>query len=257
MLLLVQVLLLLEMFQKTLQLLESLPKLSKLMVTKYKNNKMMKYVALIPARGGSKRLPRKNVLPLASKPLIAHSIDYAKNENIPVYVSTDDEEIINISKEYGAEIIERPAELATDTATTASVLKHAAEYLIKNRVEFDYIILLQATNPLRPKGMIQDAIKIVEEQNPTSLMGVNPIIRKQGRITDNRFEPVNYYFGQRSQDMEVWYYENGLLYFTSKEKCLEGVVMTPDAYPFVVDHIYGEIDIDTLDDFRKAEFFME
>lgn len=57
--------------------------------------------------------------------------------------------------------------------------------------------------------------------------------------------------------MEIWYYENGLLYFTSKDKCLEGVVMTPNARPLIVDHIYGEIDIDTMDDFRKAEFFME
>lgn len=217
----------------------------------------MKYIALIPARGGSKRLPRKNVLPLAGKPLIAHSIDYAKIANLPVYVSTDDDEIMRISIEFGAEVIKRPDEYATDTATTAAVLKHAAEYLIQRGVEFDYIILLQATNPLRPKGMLQEAIEIVEMKHPNSLMGVNPIIRKQGRIVQNRFEPVNYYFGQRSQDMEVWYYENGLLYITSKEKCLEGVVMTPDSYPFIVEHIYGEIDVDTMDDFRKAEFFME
>lgn len=217
----------------------------------------MKYIALIPARGGSKRLPRKNVLPLAGKPLIAHSIEYAKNENIPVYVSTDDNEIKEISIQYGAEIIDRPIELASDFATTASVLKHSAEYLINRGVEFDYVILLQATNPLRPSGMLKNAISVIEEERSTSLMGVNPILRKQGRIVDNHFEPVNYHFGQRSQDMEVWYYENGLLYITSKERCLEGVVMTPDARPFIVDHIYGEIDIDTIDDFKKAEFFIE
>lgn len=217
----------------------------------------MKYVALIPARGGSKRLPRKNILPLANKPLIAHSIEYAKAEGIPVYVSTDDAEIKEISLKYGAEVIDRPVELASDMATTGSVMKHSAEYLIKNGVEFDYIILLQATNPLRPKGLIQEAIDVVEKETPDSLMGVNPILRKQGRIIDNHFVPVNYHFGQRSQDMEVWYYENGLLYFTSKDKCLEGVVMTPNARPLIVDHIYGEIDIDSIDDFRKAEFFME
>lgn len=216
----------------------------------------MKYVALIPARGGSKRLPRKNILPLAGLPLIVHSIEYARNEGIQVYVSTDNEEIKQVSKHYGAEIIDRPSELASDLATTASVLKHAAEYLINRGVEFDYCILLQATNPLRPEGLIKEAIQIVEKERPNSLMGVNPIIRKQGRIVDDHFEPVNYYFGQRSQDMEVWYYENGLLYITSREKCLEGVVMTEDARPLIVNHIYGEIDIDTIDDFRKAEFFM-
>lgn len=217
----------------------------------------MKYVVLIPARGGSKRLPRKNVLPLAGKPLIAHSIEYAKKENFQVYVSTDDEEIKDISVQYGAEIIDRPVELASDFATTASVLKHAAEYLIGKGIEFDYVVLLQATNPLRPAEMLKKAISMIEKERPSSLMTVNPILRKQGRIVENRFEPVNYLFGQRSQDMEVWYYENGLLYITSKEKCLEGLVMTSDAIPYVIDHIYGEIDIDTIDDFKKAEFFME
>ena len=217
----------------------------------------MKYVALIPARGGSKRLPRKNILPLAGKPLIAHSIDYGKSEGVTVYVSTDDPEIKEISLLYGAQVIDRPAELASDYATTASVLQHTARWLIQQGVEFDYIIILQATNPLRPKGMLQKAISVVENEHPDSLMSMNPILRKQGRIVDNHFDPVNYHFGQRSQDMEVWYYENGLLYFTCKEKCLEGVVMTPNARPFICDHIYGEIDIDTLDDFRKAEYFME
>lgn len=216
----------------------------------------MKFVALIPARGGSKRLPRKNILPLAGKPLIAYSIEYAKNEGIPVYVSTDDLEIKEVSLQYGAQVIDRPAELASDYASTASVLQHTAQWLIQKGIEFDYIIILQATNPLRPKSMLNEAISIVENECPDSLMGVNPILRKQGRIVDNHFEPVNYYFGQRSQDMEVWYYENGLLYFTRKDKCLEGVVMTPNSRPLICDHIYGEIDIDSLDDFHKAEYFM-
>jgi N-acylneuraminate cytidylyltransferase len=216
----------------------------------------MKYVVLIPARGGSQRLPRKNILPLAGKPLIAHSIEYAKENGIPVYVSTDDAEIKEISLSYGANVIDRPSELATNTATTASVLKHAAEYLMDKGVNFDYVIILQATNPLRPKNMLRDAMDVVEAELPNSLMGVNPIVRKQGRIVDNRYLPVNYHFGQRSQDMEVWYYENGLVYFTRKDKCLEGVVMTPDARPFIVNHIFGEIDIDEYDDFQKAEYFM-
>ena len=216
----------------------------------------MKYVALIPARGGSKRLPRKNILPLAAKPLIVHSIDYARSEGVPVYVSTDDPEIKDISIQFGAQVIDRPVELASDYATTASVLQHTALWLIDNGVDFDYIIILQATNPLRPKGILKEAIEIVENERPNSLMSVNSILRKQGRIVDNRFEPMNYYFGQRSQDMETWYYENGLIYFTSKEKSLDGIVITPDVRPFVCEHIFGEIDIDTLDDFHKAEYFI-
>lgn len=217
----------------------------------------MKFVALIPARGGSKRLPRKNILPLAGKPLIAHSIEYAKSEGVPVYVSTDDVEIKEISINYGSIVIDRPAELATDYATTASVLQHTAQWLVEKGVEYDYIIILQATNPLRPEGFLKEAIEVVNNFQPNSLMSVGSILRKQGRIINNRFEPVNYKFGQRSQDMEVWYYEDGLIAITSKEKCLEGVVFTPDVRPLVCNHIYSEIDIDTIDDFRKAEYFME
>lgn len=104
--------------------------------------------------------------------------------------------------------------------------------------------------------MLREAISIIEEERPDSLMAVNPILCKQGRIINNHFEPVNYHFGQRSQYMEVRYYENGLLYFTRKEKCLDGVVMTPNSRPLICNHIYGEINIDSLDDFHKAYFFM-
>jgi len=220
------------------------------------NTSSMKFVALIPARGGSKRLPRKNILYLAGEPLIAHSIKYATQNNITVYVSTDNQEIKEMAKKYGANVIDRPAELASDHATTASVLKHTAEYLIDKGIDFDYIITLQATNPLRPEWMLKQTIDIIEKEHPDSLFAVNPILRKQGRIINNQFKPVNYHFGQRSQDMETWYYENGLLYISSKETCLAEKVITDNAYPFVVDHIFGEIDIDTLDDFRKAEYFM-
>lgn len=219
----------------------------------------MKYVVVIPARGGSKRLPRKNVTDLCGMPLIAYSIKYAKQElpDVEVYVSTDDEEIAQISQQYGAHIIQRPEELANDHATTAAALRHATEWLDANAHPFDYMITLQATNPLRPEGMLRDAVKMVEENKPTSLFAVNPILRKQGRIVDGHFQPVNYHFGQRSQDMEVWYYENGLLYFTHHDILLQEAVMTPDALPMVIDHIFGTIDIDTLDDFKQAEYYLK
>lgn len=219
----------------------------------------MKYVAVIPARGGSKRLPRKNVTELCGLPLIAYSIKYAHQEipGIEVYVSTDDEEIAEISLRYGAKVIPRPEELSNDTATTAAALKHAALWLNERGVMFDYMICLQATNPLRPNGMLKDAISVVEEVHPDSLFAVNPILRKQGRIVDGHFSPVNYKFGQRSQDMEVWYYENGLLYITHYDTLLQEAVMTPNGCPFVVDHIFGTIDIDTLDDFKQAEYYLK
>lgn len=88
-------------------------------------------------------------------------------------------------------------------------------------------------------------------------MIITLIRSKQGRIVDGHLQPVNYHFGQRSQDMEVWYYENGLLYFTHHDILLQEVVMTPDALPMIVDHIFGTIDTDTLDDFKQAEYYLK
>lgn len=216
----------------------------------------MKFVTVIPARGGSKRFPRKNVYEFMGKPLITHSIDYsfACDSVTGTYVSTDDDEIKSVSLSAGAEIINRPEELAGDHATSASVMQHAAKYLIEDGIEYDYIILLQATNPLRPKNLLKEAIRIIEKTRVASLMTVNRSELKLGKIIDNHFQPWNYNYGQRSQDLEPLYYENGLLYVSSKELILEGKIMDENMYPLIVDHIFGEVDIDTKDDMTFAEF---
>lgn len=217
-----------------------------------------KYITVIPARGGSKRFPGKNIHALNGTPLICHSIEYSlKNSKIfQTYVSTDAEDIKAISRVAGAEIIDRPDELAGDYATSASVMKHAVEYLMAQGVEFDYVILLQATNPLRPKGLLEEAIDIIEKTGVTSLFTVSRSEKKLGKIIDGKFVPWNYTFGMRSQDMEPLYYENGLLYITSKELLLQEIIEGKDAYPLVVDHPFGEVDIDTKEDFEYAKFIL-
>lgn len=217
-----------------------------------------KYITLIPARGGSKRFPGKNIHDLNGKPLISHSIEYSiKNSNvIGTYVSTDAEDIKSISRLAGAEIIDRPDELAGDYATSASVMKHAVQYLMDKGFEFDYVVLLQATNPLRPKNLLNEAIEIIEKGGYSSLFTVSRSEKKLGKIIDGKFVPWNYTFGMRSQDMEPLFYENGLLYITSKELLLQEIIEGKDAYPMVVDHPYGEVDIDTVEDFLYAEFIL-
>lgn len=219
----------------------------------------MKYVFVIPARGGSKRLPRKNVLLFKNKPLIAHTILYALDEipNVPIYVSTDNEEIASISKTYHAEVICRPTKLANDISTTAAAVKHAAQYLINKCVDYDYIILLQATNPLRPKNMLKEAIAIIDTQQCDSLATYSYCNRKLLRINAGKLEPVNYYFGQRSQDMEKYLYENGLLYIISREQALNEKVQDRNTYPLIVNHPYGEVDIDTEEDFKIADLYYD
>ncbi len=216
----------------------------------------MKYIAIIPARGGSKRFPGKNIYQFMGKPLIAHTILCSKGCSAirHTYVSTDDEQIKQVSHQYGAEIINRPEELGSDFATSADVMKNAVEQLIEKDVEFDYVLLLQATNPLRPANLLNDAIKIIEETKVDSLMTVNRSELKLGKIIDNKFHPWNYHYGQRSQDLDPLYYENGLLYISSKELLLNGNITSENMYPMVVDHIFGEVDIDTREDMEYAEF---
>ncbi len=219
----------------------------------------MKYIVVILARGGSKRVPGKNIKPLLGKPLIAYSIMYAK-QNIPnaeVWVSTDSEETKEISLSYGAKVIDRPDTLCDDNATSAAALQHAALYFKEEGIDYDYMVQLQVTNPLRPKGMMEEALKVIEEKKPSALVCFSPIVKKMGRIVDDEFQPWNYSFGQRSQDMETLYYENGLLYVVTRAHIENGVLFAPGAYPLVLDHIYGGIDIDTEEDFIKAEYYAQ
>ncbi len=219
---------------------------------------MLKYITIIPARGGSKRFPGKNTHILNGSPLICHSIEYSlRNSKVSgTYVSTDAQDIKVISRDAGAEIIDRPDELSGDYATSASVMKHAVEYLMAKGVEFDYVILLQATNPLRPQKLLDEAIGIIEKTGATSLFTVSRSEKKLGKIIDGKYVPWNYTFGTRSQDMDPLYYENGLLYITSKELLLQEIIEGQDAYPLVVNHPFGEVDIDTREDFEYAKFIL-
>ena len=124
----------------------------------------MKKLFLIPARGGSKGLPRKNILPLAGKPMICYSIDAAREAMDPddeLCVSTDDLEIIEVVEDYGIDVpFERPAELASDAASSEQVITHAIQWYRVRGIEFDIIILLQPTSPLRNAIHIKEAINL-------------------------------------------------------------------------------------------------
>ena len=216
---------------------------------------MNRNIAIIPARGGSKRLPNKNIKLLGSLPLIAHSIKFAQENGIEkIVVSTDDDAIKKIAIDYGAEVILRPAELAIDTSPTIDALKHVIQSIPE---DFDTIILLQPTNPLRPKNLLEDALKIMKEQNYDSLMSVSRNHQKFGKISKNKFVPFNYEFGQRSQDLEPLFFENGLLYITNSESILNGEILAGNNFTLIVNHPYSQVDIDTEEDFKFAEYILE
>lgn len=217
---------------------------------------MNKTIAIIPARGGSKRLPGKNIKMLGDLPLIAHSIQFAKDHPgliDEIYVSTDDQSIAQIARQYGAEVIDRPAALATDTQPTISALVHALEN-IPGPVE--NVVLLQPTNPLRPDNLLAEAFAIFKENHCQSLFTVSRNHQKFGKINDGRFEPFNYEIGQRSQDLEPLYFENGLLYISKAELIRQHKILDENAFPMVVNHIFAGVDIDTPQDFDYASYLL-
>jgi CMP-N-acetylneuraminic acid synthetase len=212
-----------------------------------------KTIVIIPARGGSKRLPGKNIQLLGGIPLIAHSILYAQQYKFidAVYVSTDDDEIKKVGIQYGASVIDRPDFLSGDFEPTVSALKHVLES-IDGVVE--NVILLQATNPLRPQKLLQDAFDIFQDKQVDSLFTVSRNHYKLGKITKSTYIPLNYVVGQRSQDLEPLYHENGLLYITKALVIVNNQIITKEAFPLEVNHPFTAIDIDTQEDFEYAEY---
>lgn len=137
-------------------------------------SKLKNIIAIIPARGGSKGLPNKNILSLLGKPLINWTIEAALTSKLidQVFVSTEDKKIAKLSKKCGANIITRPFNLATDTATSDDVILHAINELSKSDIAFDYICLLQPTSPLRTSKHIDEALTILKNKPIKSIMSV-------------------------------------------------------------------------------------
>ncbi|QSB27991.1 cytidylyltransferase domain-containing protein [Flavobacterium sp. CLA17] len=218
----------------------------------------MKTIAIIPARGGSKRIPDKNIQLFGTLPLLAHSILYAKQNSTvidEVYVSTDSEEIKKTALQFGAKVIDRPAAISGDLEPTVSALRHALESLEGNNVE--NIILLQATNPLRPQNLLVEAFEVYQQENLDSLFTVTRNHQKFGKIAVNKFIPFNYAIGQRSQDLEPLFFENGLIYITKASLIRNDIIISENAFPFEVNHIFAKVDIDTPEDLEYAEYLFQ
>ncbi len=216
-----------------------------------------KAIVIIPARGQSKRLSLKNSKTFGKHPLLAHSILYAKKFKKlidAIYVTTDDLEIKKIAQQYGALVIDRPKELSGDKATTVSAIKHVLQ---KVKEQYEIVIILQPTNPLRPKDLLKKAYQFYLKQNCDSVMTVSRNNYKLGKIKNNKFVPFNYKTGQRSQDLEPLYFENGLLYITKASVIIEGKIVGDNNKPFIVEHPYANVDIDTEEDFNFAQYILK
>ena len=216
------------------------------------------FLAIIPSRGGSKRLPRKNVIDLHVKPLIEWSISAGLQSRYidKVIVSSDDDEILRVSKKYGADTINRPDSLASDTATTFDAIKHT----INNIKSYDYIVLLQATSPLRSAKHIDEAIELLKEKKADAVVSVCEM--EHSPLWSNTLDESlsmkgflrNDVLNSISQDLESYYRLNGAIYICRTDKLLEeeSFFLKNNIFAYVMDR-ESSVDIDEEIDFKLAE----
>ena len=184
----------------------------------------MKTIAIIPARGGSKAIPRKNLMEICSKPLIAWSIIAAKNSEMidEVYVSSDSHEILEIAKHYGAKQILRPDEISGDKDSTESALIHAIKHLASENISIGTVVLLQATSPLRKRKDLDNAILNFQNENLDSLFSgaelLDFLIWEKNALGELKSFNYDWKNRGRRQDRNLQYVENGSFYiFKAKE----------------------------------------
>lgn len=216
-------------------------------------------VAIIPARGGSKGVPRKNVKLLAGKPLIAYIIlsAFESSSVDRVIVSTDDEEIAAVAKKYGAEVIMRPAELAGDEVPTLPVLQQVLMEL-KSRGEDtpEYTLLVYPTSPLLHANRIKEAVDLVKEHNADSVISgtydKGHYWQEVGNGGWTRVYPTELKNRQLSKPL---FKENGAIYLTRSAILLSGDIVAKETGILVMEPDEN-VDIDTLADFAQAEELM-
>jgi N-acylneuraminate cytidylyltransferase len=175
-------------------------------------------IAIIPARGGSKGIPRKNLAPLAGKPLLVWTIESAREarEVDAVYVSTDDAEIAACARAHGAEPIMRPADISGDTSPSEAALLHALDVIEASGAIVDLVVFLQATSPFRRRGFVSDALRKFRESGADSMLAAAPAHVFLWRMTPEGARPINYDPAHRPmrQQMEPQFRETGSLYIT-------------------------------------------
>lgn len=227
----------------------------------------MKILALIPARGGSKRFPRKNIKLLGGVPLIAWTIRAAKASGVctDVLVSTDDAEIANVAKANNALILgSRPAELATDTASSVDVALHELAVYEKDHGKVDGLLLLQPTSPFRTADNIREAVDLFNQTGGgRPIVSVSPVASHPAWsfriIGGNTLDPVMGWdsIKGRAQDLEPIYMLNGAIYIICPLKLRsERKFVTLDVVPYVMSNPKEVIDIDEEIDFEFSEFLI-
>lgn len=222
-----------------------------------------KVLAVIPARGGSKRLPRKNIMKLCGRPLISYTIDAVKNATLITHwlVSTEDEAIKRVAQECRAPVpFIRPPDLATDTVRNVEVVLHALKSMEESKgITYDMIVLLQPTSPIRDATHIDEAIKKLWESDLPTLAAVKGPFQKRDPIlkrinSDGNLIP--YCTHSNPELREPFYIYNAALYAVKRDYFVNNKKLISDKQvPFIMDKFHS-VDVDQLEDMLVAEAYL-
>ncbi len=219
------------------------------------------FLAVVPARCGSKGLPGKNIMPLHGKPLIAWSIEAALNSKYitDTVVSSDCDEILSVAREYGAYALKRPKELALDSSPSEPLITHAIESLEKEGRSYDFVVLLQPTSPLRDSKDIDNAIESMLNKGGNASISVyepshspfKAFVAKENGFLKGIVDDDKPFM--RRQDLPSVYLTNGAIYIINTEIFLKTQrLFTDRTVPYIMP-IEKSVDIDSIDDFKVAE----
>lgn len=224
----------------------------------------MKVLGLIPARGGSRGIPGKNIKLLAGRPLLAYTLDSVQGSKLltRTILSSDDRGIIQAAKELNLEVpFIRPADLASDTSPTLPVIIHALKFFEQLEEGFDAVCLLQVTNPFRRPGMIDEAIRKFAETDADALVSVLPVPHEfnphwvfepeaDGLLTiatgEKKIIP-------RRQDLPPAYFRDGAVYLTKTKVLLEQNSLYGEKLAYILGDENRHVNLDTMKDWEKAE----
>jgi len=216
-------------------------------------------LCIIPARGGSKRIPRKNIKEFCSKPLIAYSIETAKKSNLfnKIVVSTDDEEIAKISENLGAKILFRPKELADDFSSSVDVFEHAINELNKDN-KFKYACMIYPTAPFLQVEYLKKGLQELKKSDACFSFSATtydfPIWRGFEIVNGKAKMLFDEYMDTRSQDLKEAYHDAGQFYW-KKLSCSEKFHFN-GSIPIIIPRYLAQ-DIDTMEDFKLAEIMFK
>lgn len=222
---------------------------------------MINFLSIIPARGGSKGIPKKNIYPLNGKPLLAYTVEASLRSKYitDTIVSSDDNDILKVAERYGALAMSRPEALARDETLTEPVIDYVISNIQDFKIKYDYIVLLQATSPLRTSAHIDEAIELLLNKKSHSLISVKEIDNKCLKsffINDQNLlvpiSDVRYPFFRR-QDLPNVYMPNGAIYIVSSNEFLRTKKLyTCQTIPYIMSADMST-DIDGLNDIAICE----